>query len=172
VSVRDIEGALMRVDAYRSIAPELCDEGGRTGLNLVRAALQIRESAPRPRKPVKVQAICSHVCAELGVALEEVYGRGRHARVVLARSMCAVLSRELTTMSFPEIARGMGRPGHSSVVTACKRMGAQIKADAPPERGADLPAPYSGLRLRAVFERLRDGIVGCSGGSAAGETGA
>jgi len=38
--------------------------------------------------------------------------------VVFARQLITVLSRELTTKSFPEIARAIGKPNHSTVIAA------------------------------------------------------
>src|SRR4051812_17291077 len=80
----------------------------------------------------------------------DVVGRGRHKRVVMARAVTTYLARALTTLSYPEIARAMGRPNHSTVVTACQRITGQI------ERNETLPAADWG-------------DWGATGGGAAGE---
>lgn len=123
-SVRDIEGAVVRLDALRRL-PGMSD--GRVTPALVEHALG-RSGPERPRRPMRVDRIVEHVAESLGVDVSELLGRGRHRRVVLARSMVAYLSRRLTTLSFPEIARAMNRPNHSSVITACQRVEAQIRA--------------------------------------------
>lgn len=61
------------------------------------------------------------VCESFGVTPDDFFGDGRHNQTVLARSAAAVLFRELTDKSYPEIAVAMGRPNHSSIVTAANR---------------------------------------------------
>lgn len=56
-----------------------------------------------------------------GVTVHELRGEGRNPHVVLAREVCVTLCREMTNASFPEIAAAMGRPNHSSVMTAYQR---------------------------------------------------
>lgn len=167
-SVRDMEGALTRIEAMRTLAPSLGGEGpGEIGLMLVRRALGIDEGAPpvwRQRRPVRVDQIIEEVCRTLRVEHPELLGRGRHKRVVLARTLTAHLSRQMTTLSFPEIARAMGRPNHSTVVTACQRIGRQIERDEPLDLGADAIPELAGLTVKTLAEQLRDDI----GRSAAG----
>lgn len=162
-SVRDMEGALTRIEAIRTLAPSLGGEGpgGEIGLVLVRHALGIDEGAPpvwRQRRPVRVDQIIEEVCRTLRVEHPELLGRGRHKRVVLARTLTAHLSRQMTTLSFPEIARAMGRPNHSTVVTACQRIGRQIERDEALDLGADAIPELAGLTVKALAEQLRDDI--------------
>jgi hypothetical protein len=75
-------------------------------------------------KPMPYHAIASEVCNTLGAFHDTEYGvvsKCRHERVVLAREIITVLCRQFTMMSFPEIARAMGRPNHSTVITAFQR---------------------------------------------------
>lgn len=125
-SVREIEGLVTRIEA---VARLLANEGSdMIGVAMVRRALGMDADAitSARRRSVSVQLIASEVCAELGVEEGELQGSGRHRRVVLARSLTAYLCRRLTNKSFPEIARAMGRPSHSTIVTACKRIEGQI----------------------------------------------
>jgi chromosomal replication initiator protein len=159
-SVRDIEGALTRIDGMRGLLPEL-STGPEIGLALVRKALGLssdQAAGSRARRPIRIQEICDCVCRTLGVQLDEVLGRSKHARVVLARTLCAYLARQMTTMSFPEIARALGRSNHSTVVTASQRFERQLGADQAVALGMDPGPDLSGLSLRALFERLRDEI--------------
>lgn len=138
-SVRDLEGVLVRLDALTRLMPEgpgtTGGGGGVVGLVLVRKALGLEEGeAGRGRRPVRMESIIDEVCRSLGVQIGDFVGRGRHKRVVLARAVTTYLARGLTTLSYPEIARAMGRPNHSTVVTACQRITGQI------ERNETLPA--------------------------------
>ncbi len=153
-SVREIEGALTRIEAMRRLSPEAAP-----GLLLIRKALGIDESAAVARRPIRVEQIIQEVCRTLRVSMHELVSTGRHKRVVLARSCIAHLCRVLTTMSFPEIARAMGRPNHSTVVTASKRLQDQLAANAPLDLGADHIPELSGLDLHSLVDQLRDDIL-------------
>lgn len=159
-SVRDLQGLVTRVEAIARLlspagsSPVIDSAAARRALGL--GAAGDRPSQGRPRRPIRVEVIAAEVCQTLGVEYGEMCGRGRHARVVLARSLTAWLSRRLTTMSFPEIARAMGRPNHSSVITACQRVQCQMAAGMPagPECGAlsltDLAAQLEDRLLRGA----------------------
>ena len=82
------------------------------------------EKAQRPTKPIRptsYMTVATIVCDNLGVTIEDCAGTTRHKRVTLARELTVVLAREFTTLSFPEIARKMGRPNHSTVICAKQR---------------------------------------------------
>lgn len=68
-----------------------------------------------------VEELIDRTCYAMGVTTMEVRGDGRNPRVVATRMLIAYMLRENTHMSFPEIARAMGRPNHSTVITAYKR---------------------------------------------------
>jgi chromosomal replication initiator protein len=163
-SIRDLEGDLARIEAHARLEPTLVGDDGVIGLNLVRRAFGSESgtgvSGLVVRRPVRGEEIVAGVCATFRVDTSELMGRGRHPRVVLARSAAAWLARSMTTMSFPEIARVLGRPNHSTVVTACQRIGKQIEADEPMDLGHDRPIPeLSGLSIREAVERLRQDIL-------------
>lgn len=154
-SIREIEGALTRVEAIRRLSP-----GTGSGLLLIRKALGM-DDGPAPgsaRRPIRAEQIVQEVCRTLQVSPHDMLGKGRHKRIVLARASVAHLCRTLTTMSFPEIARVMGRPNHSTVVTAAKRMEVQLEADEPLDLGADHLPELAGLNLRGLVDQLRNDI--------------
>jgi chromosomal replication initiator protein len=66
----------------------------------------------------------------------------------------AHLSRELTTHSYPEIARALGRDTHSAVHTAAKRLRDMIESDARLSAG--------GEPVRELADQLRHDIVRAS----------
>lgn len=191
-SVRDIEGMLTQVEAVHRLLPELTISGStRIGLLLVRKALGISENEAagaggaanaasaggssaghpgggatglRPRRPIHAQTVIAEVCRALRVDLTDFQGKGRHKRVVLARGLTVVLARQLTAHSYPEIARAMNRPNHSTVVTAFQRLEEQM---ADPARTAEdvaeiLGPEFAGVTLRDLVERLSKDIVRAS----------
>ena len=129
-SVRDIEALVNQVGAAYRLLPELHGGGqdGRIGATLAARALGLTESSQGAcaHRPMRIQAVIERCCAALGVGHDEFIGRGRHKRVVLTRALTVMLARELTNHSYPEIARAMGRPNHSTVITAFKRIEQQI----------------------------------------------
>jgi chromosomal replication initiator protein len=156
-SVRDLEGLLTQVEALRLVMPELIP-GGKIGLVAVRRALGLGEHTglsgvgTRIRRPIPLSLIASEVCAALGVEVADLHGKGRHKTVVLAREMTVHVARRLTTCSFPEIARSMGRENHSTVLTAHRRVELLLLADERPK--AEVPEEYIGLTLAELLQRL------------------
>lgn len=139
-SVRDIEGTLTKIDALRRVAPEFLSADGRIGAGAVERALGGAQSGDAPEatmhsaraaRPVRMHVIVAQTCAALAVEAADLSGRTRHKRVVLARSIITYIARSLTTQSFPDIARALGRPAHSTVITAYQRFCKQLEADEP-----------------------------------------
>ena len=74
---------------------------------------------------------------------------------MLTRGLIVTLAREFTTLSYPEIARGMKRPNHSTVITAFNRMKGQISAGEDAACGPDL----AGLTIADLLGRLRAAVA-------------
>lgn len=182
-SVREIEGLLNQIEAVHKLLPEFSQADGRIGVVLVRRALGLENagegsagirgaaignnsagmSGSRVRRPLSADAIIGEACKALAVEMADFLGSGRHKRVVLARSMSAYLCRRLTTMSFPEIARAMGRNNHSTIITAERRMAKQLEADPVPLGQMDMdlgPAEDArGLTLRELADRVAAAVT-------------
>lgn len=152
-SVRELEGLFMQLLAVSRLMPEFA-ASGRLDAAAVRRALDVSGTrtgstsasgaALRPRRPVPIAIIQSEIGRRLRVEHVDMAGKGRHPRVVLARSIVVHIARRLTTLSFPEIARAMNRPNHSSVITAHNRLLLQLKervAVADPSGSASVDAP-------------------------------
>jgi chromosomal replication initiator protein len=171
-SVREIEGLLIQVEAIHRLLPEIGAENGAIGIGLVRRALGLSgdggadagpSPALRPRRPIAAQTIVAEVCRGLNVELSDFMGKGRHQRVVLARSLCSFICRKLTTLSFPEIARAMGRTNHSTVITAHRRVERDLKAK-PQPLPAELVPNHPGCTLSELSEALSKQIVRAAAG--------
>ena len=74
--------------------------------------------------------------------------------MVLARGLVVHLARELTTLSFPEIARGLGRENHSTVHTAARRILRNLESNTT----LALPGVAEGS-LREFVEQLKYDVV-------------
>lgn len=156
-SVREIEGALTRIHAVHQLLPEGRAHAGPLDGPTVRLALG--PSRPqKARRPMKVEAITECVAETLGVTMPEMLGKSRHKRVVVARSIAAHLSRKLTSRSFPEIAQAMGRPNHSTVVTACKRVEQKIAAAERCDADLEVAAETWGELADELERRVRSAL--------------
>ena len=159
-SVREMGGALMKLAALRRL------DGARTdavGAIMVEQMFE-GEIVPGPRTPIRLAEIVESVCSKLGIEPDELLGRGRHRRVVLARGLVVHLARELTTLSFPEIARGLGRENHSTVHTAARRISREINASTEEtETGAKAPTlsipGTPEISLRELTEQLKYDVL-------------
>lgn len=158
-SVRELEGLMMQVEAVHRLLPEFSNNGS-IGAILVRKAFGMQESdvsgigSRHVRRPIAIESVIDEVCRALSVDLDRLMGKGRHKRVVLARSMIAFLARKLTTMSFPEIARAMGRPNHSTVITAQRRLEKDLNANPDAPLGPELCPANPSCGLRDLAEQL------------------
>lgn len=164
-SVRELEGLLTQVEAAHRLLPNL-STGGTVGLATVRTALGINDGdgrTVRAKRPVPMEAILHVVCRELRVDPGEFAGTGRHKRVVLARAVTVQLARELTTLSYPEIARAMRRPNHSTVITAHQRLTGQLEQSPDMDISTVCGPEFAGETLRGLCERLKGECVRVGG---------
>lgn len=157
-SVREVEGAVLRVEAMT----RLMGFEPSAGVPIAAVARALAEDGSggssgggAVRKPLRMTHILAVVCERLGVDQSDVLGRGRHKRVVLARSLAALLARELTTHSYPEIARALGRDNHSTVVTACQRLRRAIEANATCGCGPGMDGPLDELVQSVKIETVQ-----------------
>lgn len=156
-SVREIEGVLAQLHALASLPQR--DKPTQPGRPLVVGRELIEQlpdfSTPIVRKPIRFNTIMKTVCARLNVEASQLAGSSRHKFLVLARSLSVYLAREMTTMSYPEIAHAMGRKNHSTVITADQRLRRQITADEPimlpAGQGTATPAELASSLSREVM---------------------
>lgn len=152
-SAREVEGAVLRVEAYQKLLGGPA-AGAPIGATMVRRVLGDGIATPG-RRPLRVNLIVDVVCEKLGVQPTDVLGSGRHRLVVFARSLCALLARNLTTRSFPEIARDLNRKNHSTIVTAAQRTQKMIDAGESRDAGGLLGE----LRVSELHAMLKDEIL-------------
>lgn len=170
-SVREIEGTLTKLHALSTLTQQrrgvsegasegLSGGGGTSGAGepighaLVNHLFDV-EVAQAPRRIVRFDSILSVVALELGVARPLILGNGRHQHAVLARSLVIHLARQMTTMSYPEIAAAMGRRNHSTIITAAQRIEKQLLENL----RVTMPATMEQLPLAELAQRLRHAIA-------------
>ncbi|MEM7681940.1 MAG: DnaA/Hda family protein [Planctomycetota bacterium] len=153
-SVRDLEGALTKLQALATLAQGaagLLTEP--VGQAMVRRLLDTASpGAHRAAHQARPDAVLAAACDAVGVAPAMVRSTGRTAPVVLARALTVYLLHDGTAMSYPEIARALGRKNHSGVITARHRLQRQIDAD----ELVRTPADPQGVKVAALVERVRE----------------
>jgi chromosomal replication initiator protein len=155
-SVRELEGAITKLAAVREVA---AGQPTNDEVGVALASQVFKDGSWRPPVPIRLPRIIEIVCERLGVTGSDLVGNGRHRRIVLARALVAHLGRELTTHSYPEIARAMGRTYHSTVHSAAQRLQRQINA----EEHVAIDDGREMVALRDLSEQLRHEIVRTAG---------
>lgn len=122
-NVRRLEGALMRVATYASLA------GESVTVDKVEHLLRdlIREEASRQ---VSIDAIQKAVAEHFDVRLADMTSRRRPASIAFPRQIAMYLSRSLTKGSLMEIGEAFGGRDHGTVIHACKKVGEKIDEEA------------------------------------------
>jgi chromosomal replication initiator protein len=118
--VREIEGAVAKLAAV-SVLDTRRLQGEAINESSVTQVLDA-DAARERRTNVRIPTIIDAACEALGVERSECLGASRHRRAVLARGVIALLAREFTTRSYPEIAKAMGRSTHSTIHAAASRV--------------------------------------------------
>jgi chromosomal replication initiator protein len=114
-NVRRLEGALMRVATYASLA------GESVTVEKVEHLLRdlIREEASRQ---VSIDSIQKAVAEHFDVRLADMTSRRRPASIAFPRQIAMYLSRSLTKGSLMEIGEAFGGRDHGTVIHACKKV--------------------------------------------------
>ncbi len=120
-NVRELEGALVRVEAFASITRQ------EITVELARQAL--KDTISPEGRPVDCDQIVKSVAGYFNVKVSDLSSDRRHKAVTVPRQVAMYLVRELTRMSFPEIGRRFGGKDHSTVISACKRVSSLIDTD-------------------------------------------
>ena len=118
-NVRRLEGALMRVATYASLA------GESVTVEKVEHLLRdlIREEASRQ---VSIDSIQKVVAEHFDVRLADMTSRRRPASIAFPRQVAMFLSRSLTKGSLMEIGEAFGGRDHGTVIHACKKVAERI----------------------------------------------
>jgi chromosomal replication initiator protein len=158
-SVREIEGTLTKLQALASLTARQGQTGeqgvmpGEIGHTLVNQ-LFAAEMSHAPRHAIRFETILEQVSEMMGVGKTDIVGSGRKQAVVMARSLVIHLTRQMTHMSYPEIAAAMGKASHSTMITADQRLVSQLSTD----MKVVLPSTLEEVTLVDLVDRLKHAI--------------
>ena len=129
--------------------------GAASGIGLALVEQLFQNHAWKPPVPVRMATIIDLVCRRTAIGRADLMGSSRHRRVVLGRALIAYMGRDMTTLSYHEIARALGRTFHSTVHTAEQRLRRQLAEDPVVETGES----GTSIRLRELVDQLRHEIT-------------
>lgn len=121
-NVRRLEGALMRVATYASLA------GESVGVEKVEHLLRdlLREEGGRQ---VTIDSIQKAVAEHFDVRIADMTSRRRPASIAFPRQVAMYLSRTMTKGSLMDIGEQFGNRDHGTVIHACKKVAERIEKE-------------------------------------------
>ena len=121
-NIRVLEGALIRVSAFASLTHEpITVDRATQVLNDL-----LSENQPRPITP---QLILDEASEQFGFTVDDLQSKHRQRPLVTARQIAMYVMRELTELSYPNIAREFGGRDHTTVIHAVEKIGALMSKD-------------------------------------------
>jgi chromosomal replication initiator protein len=118
-SIRELEGALIRVTAFASLT--------RAPVALGLAEEVLRDFIPDGSAPdITADQIMASTADYFGVSLEDLRGHSRSRVLVNARQVAMYLCRELTDLSLPRIGQAFGGRDHTTVMHADRKIRQQM----------------------------------------------
>ncbi len=119
-NIRELEGALNRVSAFTA----LTNEPLTVGLAQRVLADLLSERQPRAITPSVILEATSQL---FGIPIDELISKSRSRPLVNARQVGMYVCRELTDLSFPQIAKAFGKGDHTTVMHAVSKIEAQMR---------------------------------------------
>jgi len=120
--IRRLEGALMRVAAYKSLSGQPLTPDALE--HLLRDVLQ-----EQARKAVTIDQIQKRVADHFDIRLADMTSKRRQASIAYPRQVAMYLSRELTPSTLIEIGDAFGGKDHGTVIHACKLVKKRMEED-------------------------------------------
>ena len=118
-SVRELEGALTRVAAFTSVYNRPLS------VSLAEEVLGDLLSGRQPRA-ITPDLILQAATKLFGLTAEEMLSSSRTRPLVNARQISMYVCRELTDLSFPQIAKAFGKSDHTTVIHAVNKIEKQM----------------------------------------------
>ncbi len=114
-SIRELEGALIKVTAYASITGQRCsyDLANRVLADLIDKTV---------KAPVTAATILEATAEVFNFTIEQITGGSRRRPLVDARQIAMFVTRNMTDLSYPEIGRAFGNRDHTTVIHAVRKI--------------------------------------------------
>ena len=114
-NIRELEGALIRVVAYSSLAKE--------PISLDMAKEVLRDILPEEENPdITIEHIMNTTADYFNITVKQLVSPNRSRQLVIARQICMYLCRELTDESLPTISNAFGGRHHSTTIHSLEKI--------------------------------------------------
>jgi chromosomal replication initiator protein len=121
-NIRELEGALTRVQAFAAVHQRQIDEE--------EAARLLSDIIPAgTRKPINVERIQVLVADYYNVTLDDMKGKRRDKHIVFPRQVAMYLVREETPSSLPAIGKAFGGRDHTTALHSIEKIANELKED-------------------------------------------
>lgn len=120
-NIRELEGALIRVVAYSKLVGKEIDEEIAYDV--------LKDMIVETQKKITVDIIQRKVAEYFEVRPSDMTAKRRSQNVVYPRHVAMYLSREMTSLSFPEIGEQFGGRDHTTILHAYEKIKKDIKKD-------------------------------------------
>ena len=120
-SVRDLEGALIRLIAYSSLTG--------TDICLSLAQQVLKPVVDLEERRVSIENIQRVVCQEFSLSVSQLKAKNNSRPVAYPRQIAMYLAKELTTASLPQIGREFGGKHHTTALHAINKISEMRKSD-------------------------------------------
>ncbi len=118
-SIRELEGALIRVSAYSSLVNQPID--------MQMAEIALRDLVPDSAgRQITAAAIIDVTADYFKIDPEDLRGNGKKRAIAHARQLAMYLCRELTEMSLPKIGEQFGGKDHTTVMYAERKISKEM----------------------------------------------
>jgi len=121
-NIRELEGALTRIQAFAAVHQRQVDEE--------EAARLLSDIIPAStRKPINVERIQALVADYYNVTLDDMKGKRRDKHIVFPRQVAMYLVREETPSSLPAIGKAFGGRDHTTALHSIEKIANELKED-------------------------------------------
>ena len=121
-NVRQIEGAIKKLAAFKFLS------GQDITFDLVKQAVSVYSNGDEPVS-VTIDKIFEIVEKAYGITREEILSENRKKEISYARHIVTYLIKEITDMSYPKIAKLLGRKNHSTCISSFNYVDDHLKID-------------------------------------------
>jgi chromosomal replication initiator protein len=135
-SVRELEGALLRLSAFLSVT--------KSEVTLAAVKEFLSPVFRRTAGQLSADKICEHVAAYYDLKPLELKGQNRQRQVALARQIAMALCRSMMSFSLPEIGRLFGGRDHTTVLSSIRKIDELRESD---------------IGLQTVLSRLEKSLI-------------
>jgi chromosomal replication initiator protein len=120
-NIRQLEGALIRVDAFASLT------GQPISLTLAKRVL-INFNEPRPHT-IDLPDIATHISKKYGVSIADLKSKNRNKDVAAARQIACFMMKKLTSHSLQSIGQFFNGRDHSTIIHSITTIEERCKTD-------------------------------------------